>query len=190
MQTAMYIYYENILFTRVTSLLKKYQNFSNIDPTVLRKKAKIGTKTHENIEYYLNYKMHPKDFTEYYPSFIQFDKEKRFTENEILATEHRIFSHDYLVTGAIDCIVNFQGELALIDWKTSSDFYEEYMSLQTCIYKILYDNDNFLKIDNCYVVLLKNYPSYIIYQVDVEKYIPLAYEILENNINALSTEMT
>lgn len=189
----MYIYYNNILFSRVTSLIRKYQNFQNINSDVLKKKAEIGTKTHENIEYFLNYKMDPPDPTEYYEGFKQFNREKEFINNEILAVEERVFCEEYLVTGAIDCIVNFRNkEIALIDWKTSSMFHEDYMSLQTCIYKILYENNlfNCINIDNCYVVLLKNYASYSIHKINLTKYIPLAYQILEENINDVIAEST
>lgn len=182
----MYIFYNGIYYARVTSLLSDYQNFSHIDPAVLQKKAEIGTQTHENINHFLTYEMHPPDRTEYYPAFLQFNKEKKFLENNIISTEERIFSKNYLVSGAVDCVIDFQNEeIALIDWKTSSNFYEDYMSLQTCIYKILYDSNNFLTIDNCYVVLLKNYASYSIHKIDLKKYVPIAYEILEEHINAL-----
>jgi ATP-dependent exoDNAse (exonuclease V) beta subunit len=108
-------------YARISAVIQKKDEFSHIDPEVLKRKAALGTRIHDSISqdiaglfpfhklqengYFLSYKVWVDQLQ---PLFIQ--------------SETRYFCHNQMITGCIDAIAKFQNEerSIIIDWKTSA----------------------------------------------------------------------
>lgn len=55
--------------------------------------------------------------------------------------EHRIYSRKYKIAGTMDCLGEVDGELSVVDWKTSTGIYPEY-HFQTAFYTQAYKEMN------------------------------------------------
>ena len=91
---------------------------------VARTSAARGTAVHHMCEDYLNndldkFKEHKKNFLPWC-LFTQLQKFLDNYVNEIYAQECGLYSDKYKVAGRVDCIAEFNGELAVIDFKTST----------------------------------------------------------------------
>ena len=111
---------------------------------VARTAASRGTKVHHMCEDYLNnvhvswpekWKEHEKHFLPYC-LFNQLKEQALCNINGIYAQEAGLYSDKYKVAGRVDCIAEFNGELAVIDFKTSTkekkeDHIENYFVQET-----------------------------------------------------------
>jgi len=87
---------------------------------IRRKSTSRGTDAHTLIEQYLN---NEKEFKEVQPlSQYLFKQAKPTLDNidNILCQEQAMFSHTLGIAGSVDCIAEYDGELAIIDFKTSA----------------------------------------------------------------------
>lgn len=92
--------------------------YGEVDQNVLRAAANRGTIVHEAIENYANYGIEdiPTEYAGYLDGFIAFWKDYK---PELVATEYRMY-HKYLMyAGTSDLLVVIDGEMWLIDNKTS-----------------------------------------------------------------------
>lgn len=107
-------------FTRVTSILEPYTDFSGIPADVLANAARRGSKVHEYCESYaLNLLIEKPD--EDCKSFVDSFK-KWFDEyvEEVVGTEERLYDEDLMITGKYDLLVKLRDSpgILLIDIKT------------------------------------------------------------------------
>lgn len=105
----------------VTSVMKPLSSsvYGDVDPHVLGMAASRGTIVHEAIENFLNYGIEdiPGSYTGYLDAFIKFWNDYKPT---VVAVEYRMY-HKYMkYAGTSDLLVLINGELWLIDNKTSS----------------------------------------------------------------------
>lgn len=87
---------------------------------IRRKSTSRGTDAHTLIEQYLN---NETEFKEVQPlSQYLFKQAKSTLDNidNILCQEQAMFSHTLGIAGSVDCIAEYDGELAIIDFKTSA----------------------------------------------------------------------
>lgn len=56
-------------------------------------------------------------------TFLQFMKEN---DVEVIAAEQKVYSEELDIAGTFDLLARFNGELAILDWKTGSGIYPEY----------------------------------------------------------------
>lgn len=116
------------------------------------KAAECGTLAHEMVEAYVNGQDHmkviedvPKDMAE--KALNAFQMFRQWHENnkiEIISEwqEIQMVSHEYKFGGTPDAIGrNVDGELVLLDWKTSNAVYSDYL-LQLAAYKHLWEENN------------------------------------------------
>ena len=108
-------------YARVSEILAQFCDFGNINPDVLKKKADIGTITHEAIAEVIR-----KEFPtvqgrpqRYLTSFLRWNNHMKPT---YLLNEERFFDDELMLTGAIDALATFPGEELpiLLDWKTAA----------------------------------------------------------------------
>ena len=89
---------------------------------VARTAANRGTAVHHMCEDYLNNdfdeEKHKKKFLPYC-LFKQLAKETLVNVDNIHAQECGLYSDKYKVAGRVDCIAEYNGELSIIDFKTS-----------------------------------------------------------------------
>lgn len=108
--------------------------YGDVDPQVLSMAANRGTIVHEAIENYLHYGIEdiPMTYAGYLDAFVQFWKDYRPT---IVAVECCVY-HKYLqYAGTVDLLVEIDGELWLIDNKTSSRIEKMLTRVQLEAYK-------------------------------------------------------
>ena len=87
---------------------------------IRRKSTSRGTDAHTLIEQYLN---NEKEFKEVQPLSTYLFKQAIPTLDKIdniLCQEQAMFSHTLGIAGSVDCIAEYDGELAIIDFKTSA----------------------------------------------------------------------
>ena len=88
---------------------------------ITRKATHRGTDAHTLIEEYLN-NVDPEEMTKVLPLSEYLFKQAKPTLDKIdniLCQEQAMFSYQLGIAGSVDCIAEFDGELAIIDFKTS-----------------------------------------------------------------------
>lgn len=113
-----FIEHDGKKYVRATRTLQPFTNFSHIDEKVLSNKCNIGTKVHNAIDADMNGEFCVTDYvvSQYFCSYLRF---MDCHQPSVIAREKRYFCDDYRFTGQIDCLMNLQFELVLVDWKTS-----------------------------------------------------------------------
>lgn len=120
--------------------------------------ADRGTAIHEMIEHYLNNEDTPTKG--YDPQHIKGFNQIRMRVNRIdniHAQELGLWSDTLRVAGRVDCIGEYEGKLAIIDFKTSNnnkdkDMIEDYF-LQTTAYAIMYHERTGIPIENLVILM-------------------------------------
>jgi hypothetical protein len=91
------------------------------------KAANIGTLGHLWAEDYLNGKNPPLpvniELRNIAETFLKFLHENNV---EVISAEQKVYSRELNVAGTFDALARFNGELAILDWKTGSGIYPEY----------------------------------------------------------------
>lgn len=123
-------------YTRVSDILKFFQDFSRIDEQVLIKKQIVGTNVHTAIKCFYNNAYYPTTEKEegYFQSFVKWQEKSLVTPIE---QEMRLYCNELRITGEIDMLAEFDGRLAIYDWKTSATKNEKVWSLQGAFYHYL-----------------------------------------------------
>ncbi len=125
-------------YTRVTEVLKPYNNLHSIDPTVLAKAADRGSRVHKYCETYALGLFLPEidaDCNNYVQAFISWFDER---VEKVLAIETRLNSEKHKLSGQLDLICSLKGsdEICLIDIKTPASASFTWQ-LQTAAYQLL-----------------------------------------------------
>jgi ATP-dependent exoDNAse (exonuclease V) beta subunit len=130
---------------------------------IVKKAAEEGTQVHELCESYLNGEelkflddrgrpQYNPDVWQMFLRFVEFWEEFKPT---LIETEVHIFSDDLKVAGTCDLIVEINGELWLLDLKTSNQLQTVY-ELQTAVYGQCYEECFGKKIDRFGILWLKS----------------------------------
>lgn len=128
-------------YDRVTSILNPFNDFSSIDPDVLKNAADRGTRVHNLCEAYalkLFLPDIPDDCKGYFDSFREwFD----YSVEQVIHTEIRMNSMNYKLSGCMDLCVIMKGSTTptLIDIKTPVNASPSW-ALQTAAYVMLADD--------------------------------------------------
>ena len=129
-------------YTRITSVLSFYSDFSNIDPVVLKNACDRGTRVHRFCELYAkNLLIEPvdDDCKPYFESFVKwFDSVVDYP----IYTEQRIFCETHKITGQIDLILKLKGSdtICIVDLKTPQ-LESKTWRLQTSAYQYLVESE-------------------------------------------------
>lgn len=135
-------------YTRVTSILSAYSDFSHIEPSVLAYAADRGTRVHTFCELYVkNLLIEPidADCKPYFDSFVQwFD----FIVAEVIQAEQRLFCDKLKISGQIDLLLKLKGgdDIYLVDIKTPQQLSKTW-ALQSAAYKYLVEANSDMKIN-------------------------------------------
>ena len=145
---------------------------------IRRKSTSRGTDAHTLIEQYLN---NETEFKEVQPLSTYLFKQAKPTLNNIdniLCQEQALYSLQLGIAGSVDCIAEYEGELAIIDFKTSAKvkprhWIEDYFVQCAAYACMLYEMKGI--ITECFVIVMtcesgevKVYKEY-----DKKKYINL-----------------
>ena len=121
-------------YTRVSSIISLFSDFSHIDAGVLANKAKIGTNVHKAINEHIELGITLSQLNE--REELYFRSWKEWYENQdgrVCHMETRLYDDARMITGCIDGIWVNTGA-CLIDWKTSANENSLTWPLQAALY--------------------------------------------------------
>ena len=129
---------------------------------IVKKASEEGTQVHEMIENYLNGKellflehgipMYPPHVWQMFLRFVDFWEEYKPT---LIEAEIHLFSDELKVAGTCDMVCEINGELWVIDFKTSNHLQTTY-DLQTAMYAKCFEECFGKKVDRTGVLWLKS----------------------------------
>ena len=128
---------------------------------VARKAANRGTSVHHMCEDYLNNdfdeEKHKKKFLPYV-LFNQLKESVLQKVDNIYAQECGLYSDKYKVAGRVDCIAEYDGELSIIDFKTSSkersDEWNESYYIQASAYAEMFEERTGIAINQVVILVV------------------------------------
>lgn len=130
---------DGIIIPSVSEILKYIfpNKYKNVPSYILKKKAEYGTRVHLAIqlleEQDVKIKLNPNQRA----SLLQYLDLKKEYKIKVIEQEI-IVSYEYEYAGRLDMIAYVNGELSLIDIKTTSEFDEEYLRYQLSYYELAY----------------------------------------------------
>jgi len=141
--------------------------------------ADRGTTIHKLVELYLNNEPYP-DFTrgyksEYIAGFNQLKLRLNKIDN-IRAQEVQLYSDNLQLAGTVDCIGEYEGELCVIDFKTSNnnkskDMIEDYF-LQCTAYAIMWGELTGEPVDNITILMsVEKGMVPLVFKESIDKYV-------------------
>jgi len=151
---------------------------------IVKKSQQEGTQVHEMIEEWLNGEelnfLNAQGYPQYKPDvwqmFLRFVEWWETYNPTLLETEVHLFSDKYKVAGTCDLICEINGELWVIDFKTSNHLHTTY-DLQTAIYGKCYEECFGKKPDRYGILWLKSSKR----KLNVEKMTGKGWEIYESS---------
>ena len=104
------------LHDRVTTVLAPFSGMDKIPADVLANAAKRGTEVHQIIECIQEGLPHdiPEHLLGYVDSYDAWAKDKKF-----ISKPGRMYCDDLMITGELDCLINLDGRILVVDFKTS-----------------------------------------------------------------------
>lgn len=130
------------LYPSITTVLSKTSDMSGLDEwrervgndvaeQIMREAQIHGTMTHKLCEDYLNNKESEEDFANIPKSHFEKLKPYLHKMNNIRGIELPLYSDELEIAGTCDCIAEYNGDLSIIDFKTSkSRLVEHYDKVQ------------------------------------------------------------
>ena len=151
---------------------------------IVKRSAEEGTQVHNMIEQYLNNEelkfLGPHGKPMYAPNvwqmFLKFVEWWETYNPILIETEVHLFSDEYKVAGTCDLVCEIDGELWIIDFKTSNHLQTTY-DLQTAIYGKCYEECFGKKVDRYGVLWLKSSKR----KLNKEKMTGKGWEIYESS---------
>ena len=151
---------------------------------VARTSAARGTAVHHMCEDYLNnesMKEHEKKFLPYC-LFGQLQKKVLHKINNIRAQECGLYSDKYKVAGRVDCIAEYNGELSIIDFKTSSrernDEWNENYYIQASAYAEMFEERTGNEINQIVILVVTEDGAVQEFIKNKKDYVPMIDEII------------
>ena len=152
---------------------------------ICNKAATRGTKVHKMCEDFLNGEdmtHHKKDFLPY--CLFNELKDKTFDNiNEVIGQEVTLYSDKYKVAGRTDLIAEYNGELSIVDFKTSTnerkDSYNENYYIQTAAYAEMFEELTGKPINQIVILVVTENGTVQEFIKDKQEYLPLLEETLE-----------
>ena len=156
---------------------------------IANKAAVRGTKVHKMCEDWLNedfsfetWEKHKKDFLPYH-LFNELKNQRFEFITDVYAQEACLYSDKYKVAGRVDLIANYQHQLSIVDFKTSTnerkDSYNENYYIQTAAYAEMFEEMTGTPIKQIVILVVTENGTVQEFIKDKEEYLPLLEETLE-----------
>ena len=156
---------------------------------IANKAAVRGTKVHKMCEDWLNedfsyetWEKHKKDFLPY-KLFEQLKNQRFEFITDVYAQEACLYSDKYKVAGRVDLIANYQHQLSIVDFKTSTnerkDSYNENYYIQTAAYAEMFEEMTGTPINQIVILVVTENGTVQEFIKDKDEYLPLLEETLE-----------
>ena len=152
---------------------------------VARKAANRGTAVHHMCEDYLNNdfdeEKHKKKFLPYV-LFNQLRESVLRKVNDIYSQEAGLYSDKYKVAGRVDCIAEYDGELSIIDFKTSSkersDEWNESYYIQASAYAEMFEERTGIAINQVVILVVTEDGVVQEFVKNKTEYLPLLSDVI------------
>ena len=156
---------------------------------IANKAAVRGTKVHKMCEDWLNedfsfetWEKHKKDFLPYH-LFNELKNQRFEFITDVYAQEACLYSDKYKVAGRVDLIANYQHQLSIVDFKTSTnerkDSYNENYYIQTAAYAEMFEEMTGTPINQIVILVVTENGTVQEFIKDKDEYLPLLEETLE-----------
>ena len=160
---------------------------------IANKAAVRGTKVHKMCEDWLNedfsqetWDKHKKDFFPY-TLFNELKNQKFEYITDVYAQEMTLYSDKYKVAGRVDLIANYQHQLSIVDFKTSTnerkDSYNENYYIQTAAYAEMFEEMTGTPINQIVILVVTENGTVQDFVKEKDEYLPLLEETLEEWYN-------
>ena len=185
------------LYPSITTVLSSYNKKAimewrqrvgeEVANEISRKAAGRGTKLHNTVEKYLLNEMTDMKLQTMMPDIKEmfFDMRKIIDENigDIYGIEQPLYSHKLRLAGRCDCIAEWNGKLAIVDWKTASrpkdkDHIQNYF-MQATAYAEMFGELTGKTIDTIVVAISVQSESPQLFVEEKSKYLPVLNEYNE-----------
>lgn len=160
---------EGMLYPSITTILSKTSNMTSLDvwrerigteaAEQIMKDAQIhGTMTHKLCEDYLNNKESDGDFLDIPKNHFEKLKPYLHKMNNIHGIEIPLYSDEFKIAGTCDCVAEYNGDLSIIDFKTSrSKLMEHYDKvqkyfMQATAYSLMWKERTGIEIDQIVII--------------------------------------
>ena len=156
---------------------------------IANKAAVRGTKVHKMCEDWLNedfsfetWEKHKKDFLPYH-LFNELKNQRFEFITDVYAQEACLYSDKYKVACIVDLISNYQHQLSIVDFKTSTnerkDSYNENYYIQTAAYAEMFEEMTGTPINQIVILVVTENGTVQEFIKDKDEYLPLLEETLE-----------
>ena len=153
---------------------------------IANKAAVRGTKVHKMCEDWLNedfsfetWEKHKKDFLPYH-LFNELKNQRFEFITDVYAQEACLYSDKYKVAGRVDLIANYQHQLSIVDFKTSTnerkDSYNENYYIQTAAYAEMFEEMTGTPINQIVILVVTENGTVQEFIKDKDEYLPLLEE--------------
>lgn len=153
------------------------------------KSASIGTKAHKLIEDYLNNKK-PSPFAELYPmAHFKNIQDKIDKIDRIRVLEANLYSEKLGIAGRVDCIADYEGEYAVIDFKTSSKMKDDISSytLQLTAYALMWNELQRADISLGVIIMSSADGQSKVFKININDYTQQLKEVIKQYKEGMST---
>lgn len=177
--------FNGIILPSITQILKKKfgNKYSNISKEVLKKAAEKGTRVHQAIEDYEVRNIDTEDCIELYNyKFLKKQFKFECIDNEVPIV--LFYNGNPVTAGRIDLILKESEKVGIGDIKRTSKFDMEYVTYQTNLYRLGYQQTYGTNIEFLKGLHLRDKTrKYIDLQINEEMTIELLENYLKENIN-------
>lgn len=162
---------------------------------IARMASSRGTKLHNAVEKYLLNEMSELKMKSMMPDTKElFYKLKPMLDvnvGSIYGIEQPLYSHRLKVAGRCDCIAEWNGELSIVDWKTSTnpkskEKIENYF-MQAAAYSEMFEEITKRPINNIVIAIAVEGAEPQLFREEKTKYLPLLSQYLERYYNEKTT---
>ena len=174
------------LFGVTSTLIKRAfpDKYKDVAPEVLAQAAEKGHRLHELIEYHDNFKTDASEHDD--PRIASYDRLKREHGLITIANEYTVSDEERYASQIDIVMANLDGEVCLVDTKTTYNLDKLSTALQLSIYKRFFERQNpTLKVAHIYVLWLPNKDTSIaeLHELEVcsDEYINALIEVDKTN---------
>jgi len=151
---------------------------------IARTAAQRGTKVHQMCEDFINNKEVTREPFLAAALFGQLEKVIADKVDNVHAQECGLYSDKYMVAGRVDCIAEYNGELSIIDFKTSrserNDDWNESYYIQASAYAEMFEERTGLPINQIVILVVTEDGVVQEFIKDKRDYLPLLVESIDN----------
>jgi genome maintenance exonuclease 1 len=124
---------------------------------ISRQAATKGTNVHACIEAYIQNQEVPEVMPHEMESFLLLKSAADKYIDNIKCIEGKMLSHHLRCAGTVDCVANYRGKMAIIDWKTSARLKKKTMIdgyfKQAAAYSVMFEENTGIPVEQLIIIM-------------------------------------